>query len=192
MPRKICILLLSFSLLLFSGCRNSQMIESAAIIENVSVSRENGSTVYTFYRLTDSEKPWGVSVRADSFEQACALAEEKYIPNLSLRKLRLLMLGEDVYNEVLQRDAEYISFNSSFSPLAYFTVCDAETLKRVAGEERVQNLIEEELILLKNNNPEVDVNYLSVYNSLENDSELLVPHIGYDGELKAGVMSVFL
>ena len=103
---------------MLSGCNNSRQIETASIIKNVSVDRRGGQVVYTFYRLSSSEKPWGIDVPADSFEQACALARERYIPNLSLAKLELLMLSEDVYRQVMQDDVDYISTQASFSPIA--------------------------------------------------------------------------
>ena len=70
MRRKISIVLtiwsVAFSALLLTGCNTSRRIETAAIIENVSVNRQDGEIIYTFYRLTDADKPWGVDVSADS------------------------------------------------------------------------------------------------------------------------------
>ena len=56
MPKKLTALLLLLPIVL-SGCIASRQIESAAVIETVSVSRQGGSQLYTFFRLTDSESP---------------------------------------------------------------------------------------------------------------------------------------
>lgn len=191
MPKKICILLLSLSLCLFTGCQNSRQIESAAIIENVSVDLDGNDTVYTFYRLSDHEKPWGVSVKADSFEKAGELAEREYIPNMSLAKLELLMINEKISREAIKRDIEYIATNSSFSPIAYVTLCDKKTMKMLDSDSEVQDIIEEQLILLKNEKTEACINYLSVFNSFERKGEeFYVPLIGYDGEIKVKAQKI--
>ena len=52
--------------LIFCGCKNSHRIETAAIIENVSVEADGGQIYYTFYLLSDSETPGCVSVPASS------------------------------------------------------------------------------------------------------------------------------
>lgn len=178
--------------LLFSGCSNARQIETASIIENVSVCKQDGKTVYTFYRLTSGDEPWGIDIRADSFEEACGLADREYIPNLSLAKLELLLIGDDVYEEVMQRDVDFISTQPSFSPIAYVTLCDGGTMKQFRKDNRVQRLIEEQLILLKKNNPEVCINYLSIFNHFADKERggFTVPYINSDKELKVSEFSV--
>ena len=83
MRRLLCIVC-SMAFLL-TGCSNSRQIESAAIIENVTVDRQDGGLVYTFYRLTSGDTPWGIAVSAKSFEEACRRASlsdfiRKHIP----------------------------------------------------------------------------------------------------------------
>ena len=178
--------------LLMTGCSASRQIETAAIIENVSVHRQNGELVYTFYRLTSGDTPWGVDIRADSFEQACELAQNQYIPNITLSKLELLMIEESLIDRVLKTDIEYISTQPSFSPSAFVTLCDRKTLEKFAESTREQDIIEEQLILLKKNNPAVNINYLSVFNHFETKktSEFLVGTVSFDGELKIGEKKV--
>ena len=176
MRRGISILLTVAAAVMLSGCNNSRQIETASIIKNVSVDRRGGQVVYTFYRLSSSEKPWGIDVPADSFEQACALAREQYIPNLSLAKLELLMLSED----------------ASFSPIAYVTLCDDGAIERIKETNRTQSLIEEQLILLKKNNPSVNINYLSIFNNFARRGEdsFTVPFISSEKELKVSEFEI--
>ena len=114
------------------------------------------------------------------------LAEEKYIPNLSLAKLELLMLSEDVYRDVMRDDVDYISTQASFSPIAYVTLCDDGTIDRIRETNRTQTLIEEQLLLLKKNNPSVNINYLSIFNKFagEGGDSFTVPFISSEKELK--------
>ena len=190
--RRAISILLTVVTAVFSGCSNSRQIETASIIKNVSVDRRGGQVVYTFYRLTSEEKPWGIDVPADSFEQACALAGEKYIPNLSLAKLELLMLSEDVYEQVMQDDVDYISTQASFSPIAYVTICDDGAIDRIKETNRTQTLIEEQLILIKKNNPSVNINYLSIFNNFarEGEESFTVPYISSEKELKVSEFKI--
>ena len=190
--RRAISILLTVVTVIFTGCSNSRQIETASIIKNVSVDRRGGQVVYTFYRLTSAQKPWGIDVPADSFEQACALAGEKYIPNLSLAKLELLMLSEDVYEQVMQDDVDYISTQASFSPIAYVTICDDGAIDRIKETNRTQTLIEEQLILLKKNNPSVNINYLSIFNNFarEGEESFTVPYISSKKELKVSEFKI--
>ena len=192
MRRAISILLTVAAAVMLSGCNNSRQIETASIIKNVSVDRRGGQVVYTFYRLSSSEKPWGIDVPADSFEHACALARERYIPNLSLAKLELLMLSEDVYRQVMQDDVDYISTQASFSPIAYVTLCDDGAIERIKETNRTQSLMEEQLILLKKNNPSVNINYLSIFNNFARRGEdsFTVPFISSEKELKVSEFEI--
>ncbi|MBR1483800.1 MAG: hypothetical protein IJ598_12670 [Ruminococcus sp.] len=185
MRRKLSILFTVLLAVLCTGCDHARQIETAAIIENVTVDRRGEELVYTFYRLTSDEKPWGTEVPAASFEEACRLANERYIPHLSLAMLELLMLSEDVYTEVMRGDVDYISTQPSFSPIAYVTLCDEGAMKQFRQANRVQRLMEEQIILLKKNNPAVNINYLSVCNSLAHGNEkFLVPFLSSEKELK--------
>lgn len=166
MCRLLCIVCSMALALLLTGCSNSRQIESAAIIENVSVDRQDGRLVYTFYRLTSGDKPWGISVSAESFEEACKRASGEYIPNLSLSKLELLLISEDAAQAVMKTDLPYVATQPFFSPVAYLTLCDDRTMEEFEKTNRTQQLIEQQLILLKNHNPSVSIDYLSVFNHL--------------------------
>ena len=91
-----------------------------------------------------------------------------------------------------ESDIEYISTQPSFSPSAFVTLCDRKTLEKFAESTREQDIIEEQLILLKKNNPAVNINYLSVFNHFETKktSEFLVGTVSFDGELKIGEKKV--
>ena len=186
MRAKLSILLLCLILPVFSGCQNSRKIETASIIENVSISEDNGQIYYTFYVLSSGDKPKGIRLPSDSFESACLLAEKEYIPNLSLSKLELLMIEDSVLEYTLKNDIEYISAQPFFSPVAYVTLCDKKTIEKFDENNAEQDLIEEQLILLKNNNPEVCIDYLSVFNHFASDriSDFTVGYVTCEHELK--------
>ena len=168
MPKKV-LLFLSIVPIILSGCGNSRQIENAAVIENVSVNTSDGKLFYTFYPLTDGETPEAVEIPAESFEAARKLAEDEYIPNMTLAKLELLLIHEDVDPEIMRGDIEYISTQASFSPVA-----------------------EKQIILCKNNNPEVNSDYLSVFNRYaEGDvGDFRVPYITAGEELKVSTVKI--
>ena len=186
MRAKLSILLLCLILPVFSGCQSSRKIETASIIENVSFSEDNGQIYYTFYVLSSGDKPKGIRIPSDSFKSACLLAEKEYIPNLSLSKLELLMIEDSVLEYTLRSDIEYISAQPFFSPVAYVTLCDKKTIEKFDENNAEQDLIEEQLILLKNNNPEVCIDYLSVFNHFASDriSDFTVGYVTCEHELK--------
>lgn len=183
---KLCIIIICLNTLFLTGCQSSRKIETASIVENVSISEENGSVCYTFYVLGSGDKPKGYIITADSFEKARELAENEYIPNMSLSKLELLMIEDSLIDRVLRTDIEYISTQPSFSPTAFVTLCDRKTLEKFAEKTDEQDLIEEQLILLKKNNPEISINYLSVFNRFESGKikEFTVGYVTSENELK--------
>ena len=142
---KKCLPLLCALALTLSGCADSRRIETASVIENVSVHQSQGQLFYTFYLLSDSDRPNAVTVPAASFEEARSLAEEQYIPHLSLAKLELLLLHRDVSPAVMKRDIDYISTQASFSPVAHVALCDQKTLSRLRRDPDAQELIERQI-----------------------------------------------
>lgn len=179
--------------LLVSGCNTSHQIETAAVIETVTVDSQNGQLCYTFYPLSDSDAPEGVRVPADSFEQARCLAEERYIPHLSLAKLELLLLHENVDRQTMRSDIFYISTQASFSPVAYIALCDSNTLKKIGENTSAQTTVEQQILLCKQQRPEVKIDYLSVFNSYAagNKKGFDVPYITADKELKVSTVSIY-
>ena len=190
MLKKIIIILSVFPLVL-GGCKSSHKLETASIIENVSVHKQDGQLVYTFYILTDSDTPNAVAINADSFEEAQSLAAEKYIPDMSLSKLELLLIEKEARSDVIPRDIEYISTQASFSPIAYVALCDDATIKQLNKKTSVQESVESLIILCEKNNPEVKTDYLSVFNSYaKNKGGFKVPYISAETELKASAVEI--
>ena len=162
MPKKMLVILCLVPML-FAGCKYSHRIESASVIENVSVESKSGQLFYTFYLLTDSDEPEAVEIPADSFKEARSLAGSRYIPNMTLAKLELLLIAENVDREIMRGDIEYISTQASFSPIAKVALCDGGALAKVRKSVSAQTMIEKQIILCKNNHPEVNSDYLSVF-----------------------------
>ena len=189
---KKCIFLCCAAALLFTGCSHSRQIETASVIENISVEEQNGQMIYTFYPLTDSETPEAVAVPAGSMQEAQALAERQYIPNLSLSKLELLLLHTSAIDKALQQDIEYISTQASFSPSAYVAVCDTKALNIIKKNSDAQTTVERQLILCKNQNPSVNISYLAVFNCYARSSsrEILLPYITADDALKVSTVKI--
>lgn len=178
--------------LMMTGCKSSHKIETASIIENVSVHRQDGKLTYTFYILTDSDSPEAVAIPAESFEEAAQLAEKKFIPDMSLSKLELLLIEKDVCNDIMQSDIEYISTQASFSPIAYVAVCDGAAIKLMNKKSAVQESIENLIILCGKNNPDVKTDYLSVFNSYagKNNGGFKVPFISAEKELRVSYFEI--
>ena len=181
---KKCLPLLCALALTLSGCADSRRIETASVIENVSVHQSQGQLFYTFYLLRDSDRPNAVTVPAASFEEARSLAEEQYVPHLSLAKLELLLLHRDVSPAVMKRDIDYISTQASFSPVAHVALCDQKTLSRLRRDPDAQELIERQIDLLRRDRPEVRTSYLAVLNGYAQGGQFLVPLITDDRELR--------
>ncbi len=190
MKRTAAILLLL--ILLLTGCDSARKIETASIIENVSVGRRGGELYYTFYRLSSDEKPPETVIAAESFEEACRLAKEKYIPHLSLAKLRLLLVERELKDSVMPRDIAYISTQTYFSPVAYVALCDAASLEKSGESAKALSEVEQQLLLCQKNNPQVKLSYLSIYNSLQRGGEVSIAYLNSDKEIKTDVEKIFL
>ena len=185
------IVVIALLVLTMTGCKSSHKIETASIIENVSVHRQDGKLTYTFYILTDSDTPEAVAIHANSFKEATELAGEKYIPDMSLSKLELLLIEKEACNDIMQSDIEYISTQASFSPIAYVALCDDATIKQLNKKTSVQESVESLIILCEKNNPEVKTDYLSVFNSYaKNKGGFKVPYISAETELKASAVEI--
>ena len=177
-----------------TGCQSSHRVETAAVIENVSVRPSRNGVCYTFYRLSSDEKPQKTEISASSFEEACEKAENGYIPHLTLAKLELMMIDKSLADSVMRPDIEYISARTYFSPIAYVALCDGEALEKIDADNRLQSDIRERLILCRKNNPDVKLDYLSIFNSCEKNSPsgFRIACINSDKELKAEPVRVFL
>lgn len=190
MLKKLLIILTIIPFVL-TGCKSSHKLETASIIENVSVHKQDGQLIYTFFILTDSDTPNAVAINANSFEEAQSLAAEKYIPDMSLSKLELLLIQKDAREDVMQKDIEYISTQASFSPIARVAVCDSSVIEEMRRKSEVQNTIKNLIILCKKNNSNVKTDYLSVFNSFYGGGKTVtVPYISGKGELRVSAMEI--
>ena len=190
MLKKLLILLTIIPFVL-TGCKSSHKLETASIIENVSVHKQDGQLIYTFFILTDSDTPNAVAINANSFEEAQSLAAEKYIPDMSLSKLELLLIQKDAREDVMQKDIEYISTQASFSPIARVAVCDSSVIEEMRRKSEAQNTIKNLIILCKKNNSNVKTDYLSVFNSFYGGGKTVtVPYISGKGELRVSAMEI--
>lgn len=192
MTKKIILILLCISLILFSGCSGSKQVDKASIAETVTVGEKDGKICYTFYLLSSSDKPVFTSVFADSFEQACARAKSEYIPNLSLSKLELFITEQRTADKILKTDIKYISEKPYFSPLMYVTLCDENLIEKFTSDKKLPESTEEYIILLKKNNMDVCLNSLSIFNKFSSgtNTEFSVSYINSDKELKAETVKI--
>ncbi len=192
MIKKLLCIMLSLLSVFATGCTSSKQIDKASIVETVTVDEKDGQKVYTFYLLSGEEKPKSVAVPSDNFKNACDLAKEKYIPNLSLAKFELYSVNEKIYSDVLTDDMKFISEQAYFSPVAYVTLCDSETLKKFSEEKETAVEIEEHLSLLNRKDKQVSIDCLSIFNNFSNtkSGELLVSYINSKNELKAETVKI--
>lgn len=187
MPKKIILILLCISSILFTGCSSSKQVDKASIAETVTVGEKDGRICYTFYLLSSSETPVFTSVFADSFEQACSKAKSEYIPNLSLSKLELFITEEKIMDKTLKTDIKYISEKPCFSPLMYVTLCDENLAEKFVNDKELPEKTEKHIVLLKNKNKDISLNSLSIFNNFYSDSnkEFSVSYINSGKEIKA-------
>lgn len=187
MLKKIILILLCISSILFTGCSSSKQVDKASIAETVTVREKDGRICYTFYLLSSSETPVFTSVFADSFEQACLKAKIEYIPNLSLSKLELFITEEKIMDKTLKTDIKYISEKPCFSPLMYVTLCDENLAEKFVNDKELPEKTEKHIVLLKNKNKDISLNSLSIFNNFYSDSnkEFSVSYINSDKEIKA-------
>lgn len=192
MAKKIILILLCITSILFTGCSSSKQVDKASIAETVTVGEKDGKICYTLYLLSSSDTPVFTSVFADSFEQACSKAKSEYIPNLSLSKLELFITEERIMDKTLKNDIRYISEKPYFSPLMYVTLCDENLLEKFANDKKLPEKAEEHIILLKNNNKDISLNSLSIFNNFYSHSnkEFSVSYINSDKEIKAETLKI--
>lgn len=187
MLKKIILILLCISSILFTGCSSSKQVDKASIAETVTVGEKDGRICYTFYLLSSSDNPVFTSVFADSFEQACLKAKSEYIPNLSLSKLELFITEEKIMDKTLKADIKYISEKPCFSPLMYVTLCDENLAEKFVNDKELPEKTEKHIVLLKNKNKDISINSLSIFNNFYSDSnkEFSVSYINSEKEIKA-------
>lgn len=189
MRKKLIFITLCMAFFLFTGCSGTKQIDKVAIAETVTI--EDGE--YTFYLLSKEDVPKGITIEADSLKEACKLAKDKYIPELSISKIELLLVNEKIYKDVLKNDIEYISKQAKFSPLLNVAICDKNTIKLLSEKKGTSDLIKEQIIHLKKKDESVCVNSLSIFNSFSNkqNKEFCVSYINSQKELSINCIKIF-
>lgn len=171
MIKKIVLLLFIFLIsILFSGCDYSSSIDKASIVQMITVEKSddksNQKFNYTFFLLNGSDKNSKVSINANSLNQACALAQKKYIPNVTLSKFELFVVNENLYKDILKKDLYYMSSQYSISPCVYVTLCTDGYLEFLSEADDAVKQTESSIMLLKNNISDSNINSLSIFNSI--------------------------
>ena len=111
---------------------------------------------------------------------------------MSLAKLKLMLINEDIADEELFEDVSFAASEAVFSPLCYVSLCDGGVLRQMKERKDLPELIENELILIKNNNRDANIDFLSVFNSFASNQEnnFAVTYINSGRELKAEKMNI--
>lgn len=191
--RRICLLIITLGLIIcLSGCSYETRIDKASIAETVTVQKGKDGFIYSFYMLSDSDVPEFISVEGADFEQACAMAREKYIPDLSLTKLELFILSDKVYNSVLYDDVSFMASQYYISPRTYVVAADDKTMKFISESKEAPEKIEKHIVLQKNKNDDIKVNLLSIFNNFtENkNTDFNIFYINSDKELKTSPIRI--
>ncbi len=193
MFKKIITLILACLIIsLMTGCNDEKRIDKAAIAETVTVCEVNGKIIYSFYMLGSEEKPEAASVEASSFEQACSLAEEEYIPNLFLAKLELFIVQDKLCNKILYNDINYMSRSYLISPNTIVAAAGEEVMKFISDSKEAPIKIENYIILNEKNNADVKVSLLSILNSFNSlkQEDFAISYINSQKELKIDKLKI--
>ncbi len=187
MFKKFMLCFLCLMLIFLTGCNASKQIDTAAIVETVTVEYKDGRIEYNFYLLDSKEDVNKVSVSADSLQEAASLAKKRYIPNFSLSKLELFVVNKNVYESVFKKDISYISKEYYLSPLMYAAVCDDNTLEFTQSTKDAPKQIEEHIMLQKKKDRNLCIDCLSIFNNFESDNitEFYIPYLNSELELRA-------
>ncbi len=178
--------------LIFSGCSNSNRIDTSSLVQTITAEDKSGKTVYNFYLLENSEDVQSISVEAESLEKAVVSAKENYIPMLTLSKLELFLIDSELGEKTLETDIKYISRESMISPLTYTAFSDSKTLQLFSKDKDALKKVKEHILLLKNNAKGLSVTSLSIFNNFkgENNGYLSICYISSEKELKADIVKI--
>lgn len=190
MNKKLFLLPIMAIVLILGGCSNSSRIDTSSLVQTITAENKSGKVVYNFYLLENSEDVQGVSVEADSLEKAVISAKKAYIPALTLSKLELYLIDSNLGEKTLKTDIDYISKETAISPLTYTALSDTKTLQLFSKDKNALNKVKEHIVLLKNNNNNLSVTSLSIFNNFKgkNNGYLSICHISSDKELKADIV----
>ena len=190
MNKKLFLLPIMAIILILGGCSNSNRIDTSSLVQTITAENKSGKVVYNFYLLENSEDVQGVSVEADSLEKAVISAKKAYIPGLTLSKLELYLIDSNLGEKTLKTDIGYISKETAISPLTYTALSDTKTLQLFSKDKNALNKVKEHIVLLKNNNNNLSVTSLSIFNNFngKNNGYLSICSISSDKELKADIV----
>lgn len=191
--RRLCTLFFALTIAAaLSGCSYETRIDKASIAETVTVQKGEKGYIYSFFMLSDSDAPESVSIECSDFEQACALARQKYIPDLSLTKLELFIVSDEVYRQTLYDDVAFMAAQYYISPKAYVSVADEKTMNFISESKELPEKIEKHIILQKNKDEGLSVNLLSIFNSFGNreNMDFNISYINSDEELKISSIKI--
>ena len=190
MNKKLFLLPIMAIVLILGGCLNSSRIDTSSLVQTITAENKSGKVVYNFYLLENSEDVQGVSVEADSLEKAVISAKKAYIPALTLSKLELYLIDSNLGEKTLKTDIDYISKETAISPLTYTALSDTKTLQLFSKDKNALKKVKEHIVLLKNNNNNLSVTSLSIFNNFKgkNNGYLSICYIRSDKELKADIV----
>lgn len=190
MNKKLFLLPIMAIVLILGGCSNSSRIDTSSLVQTITAENKSGKVVYNFYLLENSEDVQGVSVEADSLEKAVISAKKAYIPALTLSKLELYLIDSNLGEKTLKTDIDYISKETAISPLTYTALSDTKTLQLFSKDKNALKKVKEHIVLLKNNNNNLSVTSLSIFNNFKgkNNGYLSICYISSDKELKGDIV----
>ena len=188
MNKKLFLLPIMAIVLILGGCSNSNRIDTSSLVQTITAENKSGKAVYNFYLLENSKDVQGVS--ADSLEKAVISAKKAYIPALTLSKLELYLIDSNLREKTLKTDIDYISKETAISPLTYTALSDTKTLQLFSKDKNALKKVKEHIVLLKNNNNNLSVTSLSIFNNFKgkNNGYLSICYISSDKELKADIV----
>lgn len=192
MIKKLCLIPLFAIALILGGCSHSNRIDTSSLVQTITAENKSGKTVYNFYLLENSEDVHSVSVEAESLEKAVISAKKTYIPMLTLSKLELYLIDSNLGEKALKTDINYISKESTISPLTYTTFSDTKTLQLFSKDKEALKKVKEHIVLIKNNNNELSVTSLSIFNNFngKNNGYLSICCISSEKELKSEIVKI--
>lgn len=190
MNKKLFLLPIMAIVLILGGCSNSNRIDTSSLVQTITAENKSGKVVYNFYLLENSEDVQSVSVEADSLEKAVISAKKTYIPALTLSKLELYLIDSNLGEKTLKTDIDYISKETAISPLTYTALSDTKTLQLFSKDKNALKKVKEHIVLLKNNNNNLSVTSLSIFNNFKgkNNGYLSICYISSVKELKADIV----
>ncbi len=193
MKKNILLVFVIIIALLFAGCDESRQIDKAEIAQTITVSKEDNEIIYSFFMISGGNEPRSFRIPANNLDKAVMLAKNQYIPNITLSKLDMIAYEKTVGKELLISDIGFVSSKPYFSPLIFITLCDETTVNNISKNKEAAEEIKKHIFLIKNKNPAIKYNSLSIFNSFyyHNDSSFEIPYIYSEKEIKSASEKFF-